>query len=41
MDNEEIKRFAEKIKASGGESWILLAIMAIFGFNNSKLEQNE
>jgi hypothetical protein len=41
MDNEEIKRLAEKVKASGGESWLLLAIMALFGFNDCKLEQNE
>lgn len=33
MDNEEIKKLAEDIKESG-ESWILLFMMALFGFND-------
>lgn len=38
MDNEEINKLAEDIKESGGESWILLFMMALFGFNDYKLE---
>jgi hypothetical protein len=34
MDSEEIKNLAEDIKESGGESWILLFMMALFGFND-------
>ena len=35
MDNEEIKKLVEDIKESGGESWILLFMMALFDQNNS------
>ena len=38
MDNEEIKQLADNINASGGEVWPLLFIMALFGFNDYKLE---
>lgn len=34
MDNEETKKLAEDIKESGGESWILLFMMALFGFGD-------
>lgn len=34
MDSEEIKKLAEDIKESDGESWILLFMMALFGFND-------
>ena len=38
MDNEEIKKLTEDIKESGGKVWPLLFIMALFGFNDYKLE---
>ena len=38
MDNEEIKQLAGDINASGGEVWTSLFIMALFGFNDYKLE---
>lgn len=38
MDSEEIKKLAKDIKESGGEVWPLLFIMALFGFNDYKLE---
>ena len=36
MDSEEIKKLAEDIKESGGggESWILLFMMALFGLGD-------
>lgn len=34
MENEEIKKLAEGIRESGGESWILLFMMALFGFGD-------
>lgn len=34
MENEEIKRLAEDINESGGESWVLLFMMALSGFND-------
>lgn len=37
-DSGEIKKLAEDIKESGGEVWTLLFIMALFGFNDYKLE---
>ena len=38
MDNEGIKQLADNVNASGGEVWILLFMMALFGFNDYKLE---
>lgn len=38
MDKEAKKKLEEDIKESGGEVWTLLFIMALFGFNDYKLE---